>query len=118
MDTDSFDSESFENWLYTLLTSGPVIIFIEDESFWEPIKIGLTDNELNKLTCAYTHKKECLICRDERRLYKVVHCCKNMMCTECAENWFNESVYCPFCKQDQRNYQSNKSCVTDTGTII
>lgn len=46
------DSETFENWLYTLLTSRPLIIFIEDESFWEPIKIGLTDKDFNKLTCA------------------------------------------------------------------
>ena len=81
-----------------------IIFHSIDESFWEPIKIGLTNNELNTLTCAHTHKKECLIFRDERRLYKVVHCCKNMICMECAENWFNESVYCPFCKEDQRNY--------------
>ena len=59
-----------------------LLIFIEDDSFWEPIKVGLTYNELNKLICAYTKKKECLICRDDRRLYKVVHCCKNMICME------------------------------------
>ena len=45
---------------------------------------------------------ECIICNDLKNDFKKVGCCNNNICLECTNKWFNLSVYCPFCKCDQR----------------
>ena len=49
---------------------------------------------------------ECYICLDNIHLnendFLELNCCKNNICLDCAIKWFNESVMCPYCKQDLR----------------
>jgi hypothetical protein len=56
-------------------------------------------DELETIVC---EKIECLICTDKFDTFKKVKCCSNKICLDCASNWFERSVFCPFCKHDQR----------------
>ena len=58
--------------------------------------------KLDNMIDVIHHK--CIICNNNQTQFKKVACCNNLICNNCAKNWFlNESVYCPYCKFDQRN---------------
>ena len=71
------------------------------DDFWDPIIVHLSEEHINNMKTVI-QETECIICNESRSVFKQVSCCKNCICTFCTENWFNTSVYCPFCKHDQR----------------
>jgi hypothetical protein len=75
----------------------------ENDSFWDPVVVNLSIQEIENLKEIHECNKECIICNDLKNTFKIVNCCNNKICNECTNNWFNRSVYCPFCKSDQRN---------------
>jgi hypothetical protein len=81
------------------------IIFnlIEPLDFWDPVIVNLSIQQINNLEYIYnTVPVECIICNELKNDFKKVGCCNNNICLECTDKWFNLSVYCPFCKCDQR----------------
>jgi hypothetical protein len=74
----------------------------ENDSFWDPVIVNLSESEINSIPDVCCQEMECNICTDHKTNFKMVKCCNNKICTECIETWFNKSVYCPYCKQDQR----------------
>lgn len=96
----TFSSNAFnsEDLLDHLINSE--YTFIPDD-FWDPVKVILNENEINSLKLS-NEKNECVICSDNKESFREMSCCKNKMCEECTEKWFNESVYCPYCKSDIR----------------
>ena len=88
------ERNNYELMLYDYL------LFVPDD-FWEPVKIKLDYIKLNKLVtndCLET----CIICCFDKNKFVEMKCCKNSICTNCTDYWFNESVRCPFCRQDLR----------------
>ena len=69
-----------------------------DDSFWEPVKVGILFDQ--KLLSTGNHSEICFICSDSFEKISELPCCKKEMCENCIEKWFNESVKCPYCKQD------------------
>jgi hypothetical protein len=77
------------------------------EDFWEPVKVNLNENEINSLKVC-NENNDCIICSENKDTFKEMSCCKNKMCKECTQKWFNESVYCPYCKRDIREINATK----------
>ena len=75
----------------------------ENDSFWDPVVVNLSSQEIENFKEIHECNKECIICNELKNTFKIVNCCNNKICNECTNNWFNRSVYCPFCKSDQRN---------------
>lgn len=111
--------QEFENLLYDFLINENNEIIIENyetnnlnlnltlinvipEDFWEPVVVCLSTQEIENLETV-TKDCECLICKESKQQFKNLKCCDNDICGDCITNWFNVSVYCPFCKQDQRS---------------
>ena len=94
------ERNAFENYIYDILVNPIMIIPHESDSFWDPVIISL--NNLDELETIVCEKIECLICTDKFDTFKKVKCCNNKICLDCASNWFERSVFCPFCKHDQR----------------
>lgn len=69
--------------------------------FWEPVKVSLSNSQINNLVNLNIFE-DCTICCDYQSKFKEMSCCKNKICISCTKKWFNESVYCPYCKQDLR----------------
>jgi hypothetical protein len=42
-----------------------------------------------------------------KNTFKKISCCNNKICLDCIQIWFNKSVFCPFCKEDQRTILDN-----------
>ncbi len=96
----------FENELYDYLINNTIYIIEEEEipeSFWDPVVVSLSIEQMDKLETIDCVTCECIICAEIQNTFKCLKCCKKSFCLECAENWFKVSVFCPFCKQDQRN---------------
>ena len=97
----------FENQLYDYLLQPVFIdesIFI-DESFWEPVKIGYNNvKELNDIIT----EDDCPICTDKHLNFKNLHCCNQKLCNGCCYIWFENSVKCPYCYQDLREFNLKK----------
>ena len=102
------EREEYENYIYDTLINDLDLNqnflnenFLIDPTFWDPVIVCLTNEQINNL---YTiHKEcECFICTEQKSLFKKMSCCNNNICFECTKNWFNVSVFCPFCKKDQR----------------
>jgi hypothetical protein len=91
------EREIFENDLYNTLVT-PLII---PEDFWEPVIVCLTDEQIEEMQ-NITKEEMCFICNEITKDFKILKCCNKDMCIDCTYNWFNRSVYCPFCKFDQR----------------
>ena len=89
-----------ENILNALL-----IEYLYDElipsDFWEPVKVCLTCSQIEQIPNV-SIQEECVICTNNHHNFKQLNCCKNNICLDCAIKWFNESVMCPYCKQDLR----------------
>jgi hypothetical protein len=84
------------------------LINIIPEDFWEPVVVCLSTEEISNLETV-TKDCECIICNDSKDSFKNLKCCNNDICGDCITNWFNKSVYCPFCKQDQRESSQRES---------
>lgn len=105
------ERRTFEQQLYDYLINNTVFVYFDEEeenedlpeNFWEPVIVNLSINQLDKIETIDCVTCECIICAEIQDTFKRVKCCKKSFCTECAENWFGRSVFCPFCKQDQRN---------------
>jgi hypothetical protein len=91
-----FERNRFEEELYNLLIT-PLI----DDSFWDPVKVSLTPEQIDSLT-EKEIIQECFICSEEHNLFNTLPCCNKEMCKDCVNIWFNESVKCPYCKFDIR----------------
>jgi hypothetical protein len=73
------------------------------DSFWDPVVVNLSPEQINLIPeTHYDDLTECIICTNDENNFKNVSCCNNKICKNCTETWFNKSVYCPFCKRDQR----------------
>jgi len=94
------ERNAFEDYIYDILVNPIIIIPHESDSFWDPVVVSL--NNLDELETVVCEKIECLICTDKYDTFKKVKCCNNKICLDCASNWFERSVFCPFCKHDQR----------------
>ena len=79
------------------------------ESFWEPVTVSLSIEQIESLQNVVLETTECFICKDTKQYFKHLKCCNNDICGECINHWFNRSVYCPFCKQDQRESVQRES---------
>jgi hypothetical protein len=80
-----------------------VFRYTEDPSFWDPVIVNLSIQQIDRLEYIYnTVPVECIICNENKHDFKKVSCCNNNVCVDCTNKWFNLSVYCPFCKKDQR----------------
>jgi hypothetical protein len=87
-----------------LETYGHDNVFIPDD-FWQPVRICLSKSQIENIPDIITHgEEECVICSNKREKFKQINCCKNNICSDCVTKWFNESVKCPYCKQDLRTY--------------
>lgn len=73
-------------------------------NFWEPVKITTSLSTL-PYGCYAKDSYECPVCSEYRcKVYKLP-CCKQRMCKFCGTDWFeNQSVNCPFCRKDLRDY--------------
>jgi len=107
---NGIESDSEEDVYYHLTgTINSIYFFIEEhyryseDSFWEPVIVCLTQQQIDSLETIICEQQECYICKEDSTIFKKVLCCNNKICTDCTTNWFNRSVYCPFCKGDQRN---------------
>jgi hypothetical protein len=80
--------------------------FLVPDDFWEPVKISLSKEQIDNLK-NNNIDEDCSICLDSKTAFKILECCRNKICVLCAKNWFNISIYCPYCKQDIRNYLNN-----------
>ena len=90
----------FEIHVYDYLVNPYVLV---PDDFWDPIKVGLKPHEMLHLNEVIVHDN-CVICTDNSDLFREVNCCKNKICNSCTERWFSESVRCPFCAQDLRDF--------------
>ena len=100
MDRLILDRYNFENEMYDFLIN--TIEIDTDNSFWDPVKVTL--NNIDNIENVKVDLSECIICNSNQTHFKKVSCCNNLICNNCATNWFlNESFYCPYCKFDQRN---------------
>jgi hypothetical protein len=90
----------FENRIYDFLVS-PLYI-LPDESFWEPVHVSLTQEQIDSLPEIQIENHECNICKETLFIFNKLVCCNQVMCIGCSDEWFNRSVYCPYCKQDLR----------------
>ena len=79
----------------------------QSSSFWDPVVVCLNDSQIEQLE-TIEEQKECFICKENASLFKKVVCCNNHICTDCTTNWFKKSVFCPFCKHDQREAVSQR----------
>jgi hypothetical protein len=86
----------FELQIYDFLVN-PII----SDDFWEPVKVSF--KEINKLKDSIK-EDICHICTDKHLNFKKLNCCNQEICNGCCHNWFNESVKCPFCFQDLRDF--------------
>ena len=94
---------AYEILIYDFLVT-PVIVI--PESFWESVKVSFNGvRELGDII----GKDNCLICSESRLNFKNVNCCNQKLCNECCYKWFNESVKCPYCFQDIREFNL-KNC--------
>ena len=72
------------------------------DPFWDPVIVNLSEEQINSIPDIYHDLTECIICTNDKNDFKNLRCCNNKICKNCTETWFNKSVYCPFCKRDQR----------------
>ena len=93
----------YESDLYDFLV-GPLIQPTQESSFWDPVIVNLNQEQIQSVCIMETLDQltECSICITDRELFKRVKCCKQLICIDCADNWFNKSVFCPYCKKDLR----------------
>ena len=88
------ERNNFEDEMYDLLVT-PLLI---PDSFWESVKVSLNIKILQDITI----EQECAICIDIKNNYKKLKCCNQVICKDCASNWFDISVKCPYCNKDLR----------------
>ena len=89
--------------LYIILTEDSSNIFLNVPSnFWDPVIVKLPDGKVDDFDSIHI-KDECLICTSEFDIFKKLPCCKNSICVNCTNKWFELSVKCPFCKTDIRS---------------
>ena len=88
----------FEDELYDNLINLQLFI---PESFWEPVNVSLTIEQIDKLKNINLNEI-CLICNSDSSTFRELSCCKKQMCDSCIITWFNLSVKCPYCKHDLR----------------
>jgi len=74
--------------------------YMVPNDFWEPVKVSLDISQLNQMSI----KDNCIICTNDSNFFRELKCCKNKLCNGCAERWFSQSVKCPFCVQDLREF--------------
>lgn len=91
----------FENEIYDFLVA-PLLSFVEDESFWEPVKVGYKN--VKDLPDDIT-QDTCVICTEQHLNFKSLICCNQKMCNGCCYQWFESSVKCPYCFQDIRDFE-------------
>jgi len=89
------------NYQQAVLQSSLENDLMHDLGFWNRVKVCLSDEEYFNLQ-NIEGNDNCVICIDTANKFKKLRCCKNKICIECSSNWFNESVYCPFCRHDLR----------------
>ena len=94
------DRTLFEIQVYDYLVN-PILFISED--FWDPVKVGLTHDDISKCSEVLLNDN-CIICTNDCNAFREVRCCKNKLCMECTDKWFSESVRCPFCIQDLRDF--------------
>jgi hypothetical protein len=97
------ERNQFENYIYNYLVR---TIEIPD-SFWDPVIVCLSDKQIDLMENVLFEEKECFICKDTKNIFKKLGCCDNKICLDCTKIWFNKSVFCPFCKKDQRTILDN-----------
>jgi hypothetical protein len=73
------------------------------DDFWEPVRVTLSRSEISSLK-NINISEDCVICSETKSNFKQLNCCKQKMCDTCTIKWFNESVNCPYCKEDLRTY--------------
>ena len=96
-----FQRNAYEIQIYDFLVT-PII----PESFWEPVKVSFDGvRELGDII----GKDICSICTYSRLNFKNVNCCNQKICNGCCYKWFNESVKCPYCFQDIREFNLKTS---------
>jgi len=93
----------FENEIYDFLVA-PLLSFVEDESFWEPVKVGYKN--VKDLPDDVT-EDTCVICTEQHLNFKSLICCNQKMCNGCCYQWFESSVKCPYCFQDIRDFENH-----------
>ena len=84
------------------------LIYPDDsDSFWDPVKVTVS---LDSLSVHHVDNWECPLCTEERREMYKLPCCNGKLCTGCAKTWFEkESVSCPYCRKDMREFTSSAS---------
>ena len=94
---------NYETELYDFLVSPLIVVPQTNSSFWDPVVVCLNQDQLQLASVATTCElTECAICITDRQVFKKVKCCNQLICTQCANDWFIKSVYCPYCKRDLR----------------
>ena len=115
------ERREFEDELFDALTGSANGIFFfiqsplpdENNSFWDPVVVCLSDQQINNLEII-EQESNCFICTTEQKKFKQVNCCNNKLCLNCINIWFKRSVFCPFCKHDQRETESETESLTET----
>jgi len=103
----------FENRLYDILVDPFMYapgIYVADgyvpDSFWDPVKVSYENVRSLKDIII---QDNCCICTDNHINFKKLHCCNQKMCNGCCYEWFDNSVKCPFCYQDLREFDLKKT---------
>jgi len=100
---NNYENYIYENYIYDYLVTTIEV----PETFWDPVIVCLTDNQIDLMKIIECEEIECFICKDNKNKFKEISCCHNKICLECTKNWFHRSVFCPFCKEDQRTILDN-----------
>ncbi len=84
----------------------------QSSSFWDPVIVSLSQEQIEQLEqIECEEQSECFICKENENIFKKVNCCNNQICINCISIWFSKSVYCPFCKHDQRETVAERETV-------
>ena len=75
----------------------------EESAFWDPVKVGLTLLQGEKIQRITMEKEPCWICTEDATEWRKLPCDdKHKICNSCFLTWFSENVKCPYCKLDLR----------------
>ena len=91
------ERQDYEDILYDLLIT-PLNL---DSTFWDPVIVCLTEIQINNFKIINC-ECECIICKYDKDSFRNLSCCNHDICNDCIKDWFSISVFCPFCKKDQR----------------
>ena len=85
-----------------IILENMLLEYLIPPDFWDPVKVSLSNKEIQSIQ-SLPVTDDCSICFESQDNFKFLYCCRNKLCDSCTVSWFNESVFCPYCKADLRD---------------